>query len=126
MKRLLWLFGICGAVYVLLELIYRGRSHISMFFAAGLSAVGIWVCCNCRRVKNRCLLLKCALGSAVITAVEFCTGVVVNLWMRLAVWDYSAMPFNLLGQVCLPFSLLWIPVSLGAMALYEGLDRAIL
>lgn len=117
LKRLLWLFGICGAVYVLLELIYRGRSHISMFFAAGLSAVGIWVCCNCRRVKNRCLLLKCALGSAVITAVEFCTGVVVNLWMRLAVWDYSAMPFNLLGQVCLPFSLVWFVLTLPILGL---------
>lgn len=123
LKRLLWLFGICGAVYVLLELIYRGRSHISMFFAAGLSAVGIWVCCNCRRVKNRCLLLKCALGSAVITAVEFCTGVVVNLWMRLAVWDYSAMPFNLLGQVCLPFSLVWFVLTLPILGIGKLLSR---
>ena len=117
LKRLCLLFGICGAVYVLLELIYRGRSHISMFFAAGLSAVGIWLCCNCRRVKQRCLALKCLLGSALITAVEFCTGVVVNLWMRLAVWDYSAMPMNLLGQVCLPFSLVWCLLTLPILGL---------
>jgi len=117
LKRLLWLFGICGAVYVLLELIYRGRSHISMFFAAGFSAVGIWLCCNCRRMKKKCLLLKCALGSAFITAVEFATGVVVNLWMRLSVWDYSSMPMNLLGQVCLPFSLVWFLLTLPILGL---------
>lgn len=117
LKRLCLLFGICGAVYVLLELIYRGRSHISMFFAAGLSAVGIWLCCNCRRVKQRCLALKCLVGSTLITTVEFCTGVVVNLWMRLAVWDYSAMPMNLLGQVCLPFSLVWFLLTLPILGL---------
>lgn len=123
LKRICLLFGICGSVYVLLELIYRGRSHISMFFAAGLSAVGIWLCCNCRRVKQRCLTLKCLLGSALITTVEFCTGVVVNLWMNLAVWDYSSMPMNLLGQVCLPFSLVWFlltPPILGLGKLIWG------
>jgi len=119
LKRLCILFGICGAVYVLLELIYRGRSHISMFFAAGLSAVGIRLCCNCRRVKHRCLALKCLLGSALITVVEFCTGVVVNLWMKLQVWDYSTMPLNLLGQVCLPFSLVWFFLTLPILGLGE-------
>ncbi|MBR5263576.1 MAG: hypothetical protein IKV50_02665 [Clostridia bacterium] len=111
MKRLLLLFGVCGTVYVLLELIYRGRSHISMFFAGGISAVGIFLCCNCRRMKNKCLLLKCAMGSGIITAVEFLTGVAVNLWMQLQVWDYSAMPMNLLGQICLPFSLIWFALT---------------
>lgn len=111
LKRLLLLFGVCGTVYVLLELLYRGRSHISMFFAGGISAVGIWLCCNCRRMKNKCLLVKCALGSAFITAVEFITGAVVNLWLHLKVWDYSSMPWNLLGQICLPFSLIWFVLT---------------
>lgn len=117
LKRLLLLFGVCGTVYVLLELLYRGRSHISMFFAGGISAVGIWLCCNCRRMKNKCLLVKCALGSAFITAVEFVTGAVVNLWLHLKVWDYSSMPWNLLGQICLPFSLLWFVLTLPILGL---------
>ena len=124
MKRLLLLFGVCGTVYVLLELIYRGRSHISMFFAGGISAVGIFLCCNCRRMKNKCLLLKCALGSGIITAVEFLTGVAVNLWMRLQVWDYSAMPMNLLGQICPTFSLLWCGLSLVFLPFADRINSA--
>ncbi len=121
-KRLLFLFGICGAIYVLLELLYRGRSHISMFFAGGLSAVGIWLCCNCRGIKQRRLFFKCTIGSAVITAVEFVTGLIVNLWLKLQVWDYSTMPLNLLGQICLPFSLIWFLLTLPIL----GLGRLLL
>ena len=55
--------------------------------------------------------------SAVITAVEFVFGVIFNLWLKMGVWDYSAVPFNILGQVCLPFSLIWIAVSISAILL---------
>ena len=33
------------------------------------------------------------------------------------------MPGNFLGQICLPFTLLWIPVSLGAIWSYDFLNR---
>ena len=67
------------------------------------------------------LLLRGAVGAAIITAVELAAGLLAN--RDHAVWDYRGMPVNFLGQICLPFSLLWIPLSLGAMALYELLDR---
>ena len=47
----------------------------------------------------------------VVTGIEFVSGCIVNLWLGWNVWDYSHMPFNLLGQICLPFSLLWVLVS---------------
>lgn len=46
-----------------------------------------------------------------IVIAEFLTGYIVNLWLGWNVWDYSNMPFNLLGQICPLFALLWIPVS---------------
>ena len=27
------------------------------------------------------------------------------------VWNYSALPLNIMGQICLPFSLLWLLLS---------------
>jgi uncharacterized membrane protein len=51
------------------------------------------------------------LGAIIITGLEFLTGVLVNLWLGLSVWDYSYMPFNLLGQICLPYSILWLLLS---------------
>ena len=69
------------------------------------------------------LVVKCLFGAITITVLEFIAGCIVNLWLGWGVWDYSGMMFNLFGQICLPFSLLWIPVSLGAMLLYDVLEK---
>lgn len=52
------------------------------------------------------------IGACIVTVLEFITGCVVNIWLGWNVWDYSNMPLNILGQVCLPFSLLWILLSI--------------
>lgn len=70
------------------------------------------------------LVLRGAMGALVITSVEMLAGLIAN--RDYSVWDYRGMPMNYFGQVCLPFSLLWVPVSLGAMALYELMDRYVL
>ena len=64
---------------------------------------------------------KCIAGALVITAVEFVVGCIVNLWLHRNVWDYSALRFNLLGQICLPFSAAWCLVALPAM----GVDKLV-
>ena len=56
-----------------------------------------------------------------ITAVELAAGLLVNRGYH--VWDYRQMPLNFLGQICLPYSLLWMPVSYGAMRLYNALNK---
>ena len=106
-----------GAGYIGLELLWRGRSHVSMFFAGGTCFLLLGQLQRTRFSPA----LQCLMGAGVITAVELATGLLVNRSFR--VWDYRDMPANFLGQICLPFSLLWIPVSLGAMALYRCLDR---
>lgn len=118
MIRKFWLFVLGGAGYVGLELLWRGRSHISMFFAGGICFLLLG---RLQRTKLS-PAAKSLLGAGVITAVELLTGLLVNRGFR--VWDYRQMPLNYLGQICLPFSLLWIPVSFGAMLLYRYLDRS--
>ena len=54
----------------------------------------------------------CAFG---ITLIEFISGFILNIIMQLHIWDYSNMPLNILGQVCLPFMLLWFILSLVAI-----------
>lgn len=125
LRKWFLMFGIGGSAYVLLELWYRGRSHISMFFAGGLSAALIFSGCCVGKRKKMCLFHKCMIGSAIITAVEFLTGVIVNLWLRLKVWDYSALPYNLLGQICLPFSLLWFFLTVPIVGLGTLLERRV-
>lgn len=52
-------------------------------------------------------VMQCVIGAAVITLVEFVAGLIVNVWLGWDVWDYSGAPFNIMGQICLPYSALW-------------------
>ena len=111
MKKLrpLILFGIGGLIYVLIELIARGRSHWSMFIVGGLAFFLIG-CINekCRKMP---LVRQMLIGAIVITTLEFVCGCIVNLWLGWNVWDYSNMPFNIYGQICLPFTVIWFFLS---------------
>ena len=60
--------------------------------------------------------LRCLLGAGIVTMVELGVGLLAN--RDYSVWDYRQMPFNYRGQICLVYSLLWIPVSLLGMGLH--------
>ena len=118
-KILLFTAGGCG--YVTLELLWRGRSHGSMFFAGGSCFMLLGRLCGTK--SKMPAPVRAAAGAGIITGVEFLTGLLVN--RNYSVWDYRAIPMNYHGQVCLPYTLLWIPVSLGAMVLYDAASKKI-
>ena len=51
------------------------------------------------------------LGTILITVFEFILGYILNIKLGLGIWDYSNIPFNIMGQICLPFSFLWFVLS---------------
>ena len=108
--RPLILFVIGGLLYLLIELAFRGHTHWTMFFVGGLCFVLVGAI-NEVIPWETSFILQCVIGGVIITAVEFVSGCIINLWLGWAVWDYRDMPFNLLGQICLPFSLLWVLIS---------------
>ena len=56
-------------------------------------------------------------SALLVTLFEFLFGVIFNLGLKWHIWDYSDTPFNVLGQVCLPFTLIWYFLSLPAILL---------
>lgn len=57
-------------------------------------------------VKNNLLILFAA--SVIITSLaELVTGFLAEKILHLRLWDYSDIPFNLGGYICLKFSLAW-------------------
>ena len=112
-------FAFGGSAYVGLELLWRRRSHISMFAAGGISFLLLG---KIRKAKLP-MPLKSVAGAAAITAVELATGLLVN--RQYHVWDYRKVPGNFKGQICLPFSLLWIPISRLGMVLYGLAEKQI-
>ena len=114
------LFTVGGGAYMGLELLWRGWSHGSMFLAGG-SCFLLLGELDKRRLP---IPIRAALGAGIITMVEYAAGMAFN--RNYTVWDYRDQPMNLHGQICLPFSLIWMPVGLGGMMLYRLLDKKIL
>lgn len=105
------LFYIGGTAYMTLEFLWRGRSHGSMFILGGVCFLLLGSLA--RHYPRIPPAGKAMMGAAMITALELVTGLLVN--RQYAVWDYRSMPFHFMGHICLPFSLLWIPLSLFGM-----------
>ncbi len=116
-----WLFG--GVCYYLLELLWRGYSHWSMALCGALCFWLLW------RINidlsERALALRALIGAAAITLVELIFGCLFNLWLGLSIWDYSKLPFNLYGQICLQYSMLWFLLCFPLGILTRVLQRAV-
>ena len=102
------IFCIGGLAYCLIELLWRGRTHFSMFLLGGLC---FYLIGGLNRWFRLSVLAQMLVSAGIITFLEFWTGVLVNDVLRLNVWDYSHVPLNFFGQICLPFTLLWFALS---------------
>ena len=118
MVKKAYLFTVGGGTYVTLELLWRGRSHWTMFALGGgcFLAIGKLK----KRLPRVNAALRAVLGSGICTAGELATGLLFN--RDFHIWDYRALPLNYRGQICLPFSLLWVPLSALAGEIYARLD----
>ena len=64
-------------------------------------------------------------SAVIITVLEFVTGCIVNLWLGWNVWDYSELPFNILGQVCLYFFFAWFFISFPVIKIENLLHKLV-
>ena len=111
-----FLFDAGGVLYVMIELAWRSWSHWTMFVLGGLCFIYLGLI-NEIMSWDMPLWQQVWIGAVGITALEFLTGCVVNLWLGWGVWDYSGMPGNLLGQICPQYFVLWLPVALVGIVL---------
>ena len=104
-----------GAVgYWALELVWRGETHWTMAITGGLCFLIIYVLAN---FMKQPLWQKWIMSAACVTAVEFLVGSVVNVRLGWDVWDYSLTQMNFMGQISLPFFLIWLALSIPTVLL---------
>lgn len=105
---ILMLFG--GALYCLAELMFRGRTHPSMWLCGGICISFVYLV----SVKlNGANIFKLAFISCIIiTTTELVFGYIFNILLLQNVWDYTALKGNFLGQICIPFSIIWFIASI--------------
>ena len=105
------LLGAIGSIiYMSLEILWRGYTHWTMGVLGGICFICLGLINELLSWKTP-LVLQMFIGSTIITILEFITGCIVNIWLGWNVWNYSNLPLNLLGQICVPFSILWYFVS---------------
>ena len=115
-KKYEFLFFVGATIYVVIEKLYRGYSHWTMFLLGGICFIALGLI-NEVIPWDMPLLLQMFIGGIIITVLELITGCVVNLWFGWNVWDYSKLPFNLWGQISLFSSIVWVGLSLVGIVL---------
>ena len=118
------IFIIFGLMYVTIELLYRGHTHYSMFIVGGICGVLIGLIND--NTPDMPLLPQCVLGTVIITVIELLTGLFLNVYLGLNVWDYSNQPFNFMGQICPQFCIIWCILSILVIRIDDWLKEKVL
>ncbi len=112
-----------GFIYGIIEIIYRGHTHPSMFVLGGLCL--LWIGgFDSFFVKTPPLWAQLIAGGIFITAAEFACGMIFNIALGLRVWDYSKIPLNIMGQICPPYFFAWVILSLPAVMTENAIRSA--
>lgn len=119
------LFFVGGSIYYLIEFIWKnfvshGLCHWSMFILGGICFLLIGAI-NEYIPWEMGLPKQGIIGACIITGLEFIFGIILNIQLGLGIWDYSNIPFNICGQICLPFSIAWCFLSIIAIILDDYL-----
>lgn len=119
----LFLFLVFGFVYFIIETIWKGHlTHWSMFVVAGI--VGVLIGGINEYIPwEMPFFLQCGIGTVIATVIEGISGLILNVYLGLNIWDYSNVPFNFFyQQCCLPFCIAWFILS-GACIIVDDYIR---
>ena len=109
-----------GYVYVTLELLYRGRSAVSMMYCASLVTL-VMILLNNIFTYEMDFLLQCIICTISCTGLEWIFGLLFN--RDYLIWDYRGLPLSSPdGMVCFPFMLVWFIISFFAIPLLDYIE----
>ena len=128
MKKLLVLFPAMGILYICSEVVFnalsfqfrgdvdyftlKGSTTLWMFPIGGFTMLLLaWMNQSAFFQKHINVFWQSVAGALIILAVEFVSGCIVNLLFGLNCWNYNNYPYNVFGQICLPFGILWFLAS---------------
>lgn len=99
-----WVWESCYVSAKNREWINRGFLHGPMLPIYGSGAIIVLLCTI--GVRDQ-IVLTFLFGMIGATILEYVTGACMERLFRVRYWDYSHMPLNLKGYICLPVSLGW-------------------
>jgi len=115
------LFTIGFCCYITIEVLFRGYSFAAMGICGGLAIV-ILDKLNDYISWDLDILIQGCIGSLLITFFEFIIGSLSLFGILPKMWDYTNVFLNYKGIICLPFSLLWILISILAIFIADAFN----
>ena len=110
-------FILGGFTYAMIEILFRGHTHWTMVLTGGACILTMYMLSGW--LVSVPLVVGAMTGAIIITFYELCVGLIVNVKLGWAVWDYSNMPGNILGQVCPTFTTIWFLLCLILLSLVK-------
>lgn len=126
---LFWYFLIYSFLGFLLEVAFARAIHspkrdrkcfllLPLCPVYGLGALGILAA---GEALVRWPLLLALVGGGAATAAEYLMGLFYQKALGVEFWNYTGLPLNVGGRICLPFSVAWGVLSLGLVYLIHPL-----
>ena len=112
-------FILGAGAYGAMEMLFRGHTHWTMLLTGGACVLTMYYMQDL--ILNQPVVLSALMGAMIITVYEFFVGILVNLKLGWDIWDYSALPGNILGQICPEFTAIWFCVCF----IFFGLVRVL-
>ena len=116
-------FATGGVLYYAIEMLWRGHSHFFMALLGGACFTFLYFLAGA--FPHMSITLYCIIGGLAITLAELAAGELLNNLLGLDIWNYSNVPLNFRGQICLLFSFLWCLICLPSFFLAGQIRRRI-
>lgn len=117
------IFIISGLIYTMLELMWRGRTHWTMFLCAGLCGLVMANVNNHLLEFDTDFLKQVVVSALCCTGFEFLFGIMFN--GDFSIWDYRGLwgTIHILGdQVNILFFGVWIIISVFSLPFLDWLQ----
>jgi uncharacterized membrane protein len=105
--RNIFIFFVIGGIYTNIELIWRGVTYLPMLFIGGLSGIIVGSLNHFPLFSKLRMYQECIIGTITTLIIEYTSGYILNVQLHMNIWNYKNLPFNLDGQICLYYGILW-------------------
>ncbi len=121
-----FIFIFSGTAYVLLEMLCRGYSHITMWVLGGICGVIIALVNNDIFLSSKTPFeIQVAFCATCCVLGEYIFGIIFN--RDFTIWDYREIPGTFAdGQLNIFFILLWIVICIFAIPLLDWIEYKLL
>lgn len=111
---LLWVWS--GTLYFFIEVVWKTSHSRPEMISWTMLLLAIVLAVPLEQFEGELpwdmpLMAQSTICGLSITVVEFMAGIVISVWLGMGVWDYSAMPWNIMGQVCPQFLVMWVALA---------------